>query len=96
MKNITEACESTFVYKVRDQGEESTREVKTKIATDLDRWKGIDDEVRNCPHIQMYVAQMIAFHAAGKVPLGECLMATAAQMVAVGMEMERSDERMPV
>lgn len=91
MKTIEEACQSTFVHKLPEgeDPEQLSPQVVMKFATDIDRWRAIDDDVRNCRFVQIYVAQMIALHASGRVPIGECLMATACQMVQLGMEMAR-------
>lgn len=90
MKSIDEACKTTFVYDLTDQAMAADApEVVMKISADIDRWTAIDDDVRNCKWIQIFVANIIAMHASGRIPLGECIMATCCQMVQVGMEMAR-------
>jgi hypothetical protein len=89
MKTLEEACKSTFVYSVKEPEESEIRAAIEKVHADIDRWRAIEDEVRACPWIHVYITKMLAMIATRQVTPGEALLACAAQMIAVGMEMER-------
>ena len=96
MKNVQEACEATFIYKFDEKSPlPAEDQIRQQLADDLARWKGIDDEIRACHWIHVYIAQMIGMAATGRMPLGEVLMATAVQFVAVGMEMAAAEPSLP-
>lgn len=92
MKTLAEACKATFVYDLpSDAGPIEAQVVMKTVASDVDKWKAIDEEVRACRWVKVYIAQMILLRNAGVFSLGEALMACFIQAVQVGIEMERAE-----
>ena len=92
MKTLEEACKATFVYDLpANAGPAETQVVMKTVANDVDKWTGIDADVRASKWVRAYIAQLILLNRGGVFGLAEALMACFVQAVQVGIEMERAE-----